>query len=71
MVRCDHAMDLFTDSYAALLAEVKQDMDADRRTEQVVKMKMMLMVQSGFVLNEHIKYQKMIQGPYSTRGGNA
>ena len=58
MVRNDQAMDLFTDSYAELLTEVKQEMDANRRTEQLLKMKMMLMVQSAYVLNEYIREKK-------------
>ena len=67
MVRCDHAMDLFTDSYEALLNEVKVDMDAARRTEQVVKMKMMLMVQSAYLLNEYNRYQKAATPPHMIR----
>lgn len=67
MVRNDQAMDLFNESYEALLIEVKQEMDAARRTEQVVKMKMMLMVQCGYVLNEYIKIQKATTPPHMIR----
>lgn len=63
MVRNDQAMDLFNESYEALLTEVKQGEDADRRTEQAVKMKMMLMHQAGYLMSEHIRYQKMATPP--------
>jgi hypothetical protein len=62
-------MDLFTESYEALLNEVKQEMDADRRTEQAVKMKMMLMHQAAYLMNEYICYQKMVTPPHMIREG--
>jgi hypothetical protein len=71
MVRNDQAMDLFTESYEALLNEVKQEMDADRRTEQAAKMKMMLMVQSGYVLNEYIHRGRAATPPHMIRGCDA
>lgn len=64
MVRCDQVMDLFTQSYEDLLNDVKQEMDADRRTEQVIKMRMMLTIQGGWLLNE---YQKAVTPPHMIR----
>lgn len=71
MVGSDQSMELFNQSYEELLNEVKQEMDADRRQEQAVKMRMMLMHQAGYLMNEHIRYQKMVTPPHMIRGGNA
>ena len=65
MTAKDASMDLFTQEYERLLNEVKAL--PGPRYEMLSKMKMMLMVQSAYLLNAHIKYQKMVQGPYSTR----
>jgi hypothetical protein len=67
MVGSDQVMDLFTQSYEDLLNDVKQEMDADRRTEQAVKLRMMLMHQAAYLMNEYIRYQKMATPPHMIR----
>jgi hypothetical protein len=50
LCRSDQSMELFNTAYEELLAEVKQEMDTARRTEQVVKMKLMLRHQAVYLL---------------------
>jgi hypothetical protein len=65
MVRNDQTTDLFVESYEDLLDEVAQEKDKDLRIEQVIKMKMMLGVQSAYMLNQ---YKKAVIDSYETRG---
>ena len=67
MVRNDQSMELFADSYELLLNEISVDDDRQRRQEHAARMKRLLLQQAAYLMNAHIKYQKMVQGPYSTR----
>ena len=65
MTAKDASMDLFTQEYERLLNEVKAL--PGPRYEMLSKMKMMLMHQAGYLMSEHIRYQKMVTPPHMVR----
>ena len=63
MVGSDQSAELFNGEYETLLNDIRRDDDLERRTGHAARMKKLLLIQAGFLMNAWMREHTLRTGP--------